>query len=192
MQGLDQRILGIVMLVPWAVLVAVKRLATGSLVKDRPQGGAWMWLIHIFNFSFLLVANPLAAVLLMAGAHRVVSGFQLAGLVLYVTGYVLLGWALLTLRRNYQVGGNPPRDLDELVTRGPYGIVRHPMYVAVLCISAGLACLTRYLGYIGVFGIYVVLILSLIPLEEEGLRRAYGERYTVYQRTVKRLIPMVY
>ena len=32
-----------------------------------------------------------------------------------------------------------------------------------------------------------IVILLLMPNEEEELRRAYGERYVVYQDTVKRL-----
>jgi protein-S-isoprenylcysteine O-methyltransferase Ste14 len=40
--------------------------------------------------------------------------------------------------------------------------------------------------------VYVLSVLLLIPVEEEGLQRAYGERYAVYQRTVKRLLPPLY
>jgi protein-S-isoprenylcysteine O-methyltransferase Ste14 len=63
------------------------------------------------------------------------------------------------------------------------------MYAAALCISLGLSCLTRSLAYFGIFCIYVLLILLLIPLEEDALRRAYGERYAVYRGAVKRLAP---
>jgi protein-S-isoprenylcysteine O-methyltransferase Ste14 len=205
MQVLNQRILGIIILLLWAILVVVKRLATGSLLRDRPQGGVWIWLIHLFNFFFLLVANPLAAILLIVRlpqavdpAHRpletpgLLTGLGAAGLLLCATGYILLAWALITLRGNYQVGGNPPRTSDELITHGPYRLVRHPMYAAVVCISLGLACLTQSLAYFCVFCIYVLLVLLLIPVEEERLQRAYGERYAVYRRTVKRLVPSLY
>jgi len=199
MHLLNQWIAGIIILLLWAMLVVVKGMATGSLLKDRPQGGVWNWLTHVFNFLFLLVAIPLAAILLIIealhptalapGTLGLRTGIGAVGMLLYGTGCILLAWALFTIRGNYQVGGSSPRASDELVTGGPYRFVRHPMYAAALCISLGLACLTHSLAYFCMFCIYVLLILLLIPLEEEGLRRAYGERYRAYRDTVKRLAP---
>jgi protein-S-isoprenylcysteine O-methyltransferase len=190
---LDQRILGIIILLLWAMLVIAKWLATGSLLKDRPQGGVWIWLIHLFNFFFLLVVNPLAAILLIVRPPQaLLPGLEPAGMLLCAAGYLLMAWALFTLRANYQVGGNAPRTSDALVTSGPYRLVRHPMYAAALFISLGLACLTRSLAFFAIFCIYVLLILMLIPVEEAALRRAYREPYAVYQGAVKRLVPFLY
>jgi protein-S-isoprenylcysteine O-methyltransferase Ste14 len=198
MDVLDRRILGIIIILLWLMLVIVKKMATGSLVGDKPDSGVLFWLVHMFNFSFLLVANPVAAVLLIApGKRAIVAGGLLAtlratGLVVLTAGYMLLAWALMTLRRNYQVGGNYPRGSDELVVRGPYRFVRHPMYAAAVGISLGLACLTLHAVYLLMFFIYVVLVLLLIPVEERGLKQAYGERYAAYEKRVKRLIPSLY
>jgi len=65
MQGLDQTVAGAVVLLMLGVLVVVKRVATGSIVRDRPDGGPFLWLTHVFNLLFLLVANPLAGLLLV-------------------------------------------------------------------------------------------------------------------------------
>ena len=198
MESLDRRIFGIVILALWGMLVAVKRLTTGSLLGDRPNGGVGVWLVHIFNFSFLLAANPLAAVLLIfprkpaIAPQGLLAALGAAGMLVSAAGYILMAWALIALHRNYQVGGNPPRSSDEFVTRGPYRFVRHPMYAAAAAISMGLACLTQHLAYFCVFCIYLLLILSLIPVEERALRRAYGERYAGYQKRVKRLVPSLY
>ena len=117
MHLLDQRIAGIIILLLWAMLVVAKGMATGSLLKDRPQGGVRMWLTHVFNFLFLLVATPLAAILLIIrraqaldpaplalGTSGLRAGIWVAGMLLYGAGCILLAWALLTLRGNYQVG----------------------------------------------------------------------------------------
>ena len=64
MHVLDQRLLGIAILLLLALLVAVKRVATGS-VLDRPQGSFLVQLVNIFNLLFLLVVNPAAAVALL-------------------------------------------------------------------------------------------------------------------------------
>lgn len=61
-----------------------------------------------------------------------------------------------------------------------------------MAISLGLACLTQSLAFSCVFVVYLVLILLLIPLEEDGLRKANGERYAIYPRTARRLVPFVY
>jgi protein-S-isoprenylcysteine O-methyltransferase Ste14 len=201
----SQRTAGIIILLLWAMVLVAKAIATGSLLKDRPQAGLWLWLIHIFNYLFLLAATPLAAILLLTGrpqafdpsllvlgASPLRAGIAMVGMLVYGAGCIVMAWALLALRTNYQVGGSPPRASDELVTRGPYRFVRHPMYAAALSISLGLACLTHSLTYSCLFCIYLVSILLLIPLEEEGLGRAYGEQYVVYRNTVKRLVPPFY
>ncbi len=184
-----QPAVGIFVLLLWAMVVVAKELGTGSLLKDRPQGGVWLWLVHIFNFLFLLAAVPLAAILLQAEPPAPANFLRIAGLLLYAAGCILMAWALLTLRTNYQVGGNAPRSADKLVTSGPYRFIRHPMYASALAISLGLACLTRSLAYFAVFGGYVAIVLLMIPVEEERLTRAYGDQYAAYRKAVKRLLP---
>jgi len=200
----DQRILGIMILFLLGMLVITKQTATGSIL-DKPKGNLLVRVVNIFNLFFLLIANPLAAILLITqhleaidptrmliGASWLLLALEIAGLVLYVTGILLMAWALIKLAGNYQLGGSPPRIVDKMIVTGPYQFVRNPMYTAALCIALGLACLTQSLACLVVFCIYLVLIVLLIPVEEEGMRQAYGEQYITYQRNVKKLIPLFY
>ena len=151
------------------------------------------------------MVNPLAGVLLLTGRLAAVdpghvdilepgirAAVQIAGLATYVTGFAVMAWALIALRRSYQLGGLAPRPEDRMVTSGPYRVIRHPMYAAVLMISFGLACLTQSLTGIAVLVVYLVLIHLLIPIEENRLLNAYGESYAAYQRDTRRLVPFVY
>ena len=100
--------------------------------------------------------------------------------------------ALLQLGGVYQLGGIAPRPSDEMITKGPYGLIRHPMYSAALSISLGLACLVQSLVFFAVFCLYLVLILLLVPKEEAGLRQAYGSSYLVYKQKTNKLVPFIY
>ena len=117
---------------------------------------------------------------------------ELVGLLLYLIGFGLMGWALLTLGSFYQLGGSAPRPQDRMVTQGPYRLVRHPMYSAALFISLGLSLLIQSVAFFAVFVIYLVLILQLIPAEEGKLEKAYGADYTQYERKTSRLVPFIY
>jgi protein-S-isoprenylcysteine O-methyltransferase Ste14 len=200
----DQRILGIAMLCLLGMLVTVKQVATGSIF-DRPKGNFLMRLINTYNLFFLLVVNPLAAILLITRrlatidpTHIITSApwilmvLEMVGLVMYLTGYLLMAWALITLGRNYQLGGSAPRSEDKMIMDGPYRLLRHPMYTSALSISLGLACLIESWAFLCVFFIYLMLIYLLIPMEENELRKAYGEQYGAYQHKTRKLIPFVY
>jgi len=203
MHTFDQRLLGIAILFLLGVLVTVKRVATGSIL-DRPQGNLLVQLVNIFNLFFLLVVNPLAAILLIArilaaadptriiiNEPRLLMVLEIAGLVFYMLGFLLMSWALITLGRNYQLGGSAPRSEDRMVVVGPYKLVRHPMYTAALSVSLGLACLIQSWAFFFVFFIYLALILLLIPMEEEKLLKAYGEQYAAYRHQAGKIIPFV-
>lgn len=102
---LDQRLVGVVILLVLGLLV-VRRRATGSLV-ELPTGGRLVRTADLFNLLFLLVVSPLAAILLLTRtasldpAHGAVPGpclanaVQFAGLLMYVAGYGLMAWALV-------------------------------------------------------------------------------------------------
>jgi protein-S-isoprenylcysteine O-methyltransferase Ste14 len=204
MMPLDQRLLGIAILILLGTLVTVKRVSTGSIL-DRPNGGLLVQFVNIFNLFFLLVVNPLAAGLLITGRLAILAPthlitdepwitivLEIVGLVMYGIGYLLMAWALITLGHNYQLGGNAPRTEDNLVIGGPYRLVRHPMYTAALSISLGLVCLIQAWAFLFAFCTYLVLIFLLIPMEENELQAAYGEQYGAYRQKTRKLIPFVY
>jgi protein-S-isoprenylcysteine O-methyltransferase Ste14 len=195
--------LGIIILCLLAMLVIVKQVSTGSILGDKPKGGFLIWVVNVFNLFFLLIVNPLAGILLVTrhmdtfdptritiDAPWLLVSLEIVGLILYVIGFFLMAWALITLGRNYQIGGNPPLASSVMIISGPYRLIRHPMYSAALFISLGLACLVQSLAYLAVFIIYLVLIIFLIPFEEEGLHRAYGGQYEVYRKKVGALLPL--
>jgi len=204
MHLLNQTILGSAILLLLGILVTAKRVGTGS-VLDKPTGNLLVQLVNVFNLFFLLVVNPLAAILLIAGRlpaidptympinePQILMVLEIVGLVMYMMGSLLMGGALMTLGRNYQLGGSAPRSEDKMVIAGPYRLVRHPMYTSALSISLGLACLIQSWAFFGVFCIYLILILMLVPMEENGLQKAYGEQYVAYKQKARKLIPFVY
>lgn len=79
-----------------------------------------------------------------------------------------------------------------LVTDGPYGYVRNPIYVGNFVLSLGLcimawAWMPYMLGvFILLFGVQYALIVSL---EEEHLQNTFGETYSRYRAGVPRFLP---
>lgn len=204
MHLLDPRILGIAILLLLGMLVIVKRATTGSIL-DHPKGEFLVQFVNVFNLFFLLIVNPLSALLLIAGLlpttdpsriiisePMIAKALEIVGLVLYVLGFLLMAWALISLGRNYQLGGSMPRPDDKMVVNGPYRLVRHPMYASALSISLGLAFLMQSWAFTIVFCLYVALIIPLISMEENALQKVYDGQYSVYKRKTRKLIPLVF
>ena len=79
----------------------------------------------------------------------------------------------------------------EFKTEGPYGWVRHPIYLGWLLLVFPVATMTSSrLLFAVVSSAYIVLA---IPFEERSLRRASGGGYAEYMREVRwKLIPGLY
>ena len=98
-------------------------------------------------------------------------------IILLITGIIVWIWTV------YLILTKIPR--KELITNGPYSIVKHPLYtgVALLVIPwVGILCNT----WLGIFIGAIVYIGSRIysPEEERILAKIFGERWDRYCETV--------
>jgi len=84
--------------------------------------------------------------------------------------------------KRVKLGLTPPY----LLTRGPYALTRHPMYVAALALWFGWALF--YGSVAGLVGSMVVLLWVnfVVPREERGLETAFGQVYLEYKNQVPR------
>jgi protein-S-isoprenylcysteine O-methyltransferase Ste14 len=199
------RLLGIVVMALLCALGVVMLGSPGSLRLERPRGGWAAWAYNVVNLLVILAVTPGVGLCLLRGAERPLAATGIAlgdgafvkvlegiGLGLFVGGYGLMCHCRRAMRRSFRLGGVPPRDEDRLVTSGPYRLVRHPMYAAVLAGALGLALLVQSLAIMALFVVLLGLVLLLLPIEERQLARAYGDEYERYCRRVKRLVPFVY
>ena len=84
-----------------------------------------------------------------------------------------------------------PNSQTEFKTTGPYGLVRHPIYLGWFLMVFGVPVMT---GTRLVFAVVsCAYLLIAIPLEERTLRRTTGGRYEDYMRLVRwKLVPGIY
>ena len=86
-----------------------------------------------------------------------------------------------------------PRPLEKahLVETGAYGLVRHPLYVALVIVALGWAVLTASIPGFVMAGIMLGFADLKARREEAWLVTKY-EAYTAYRGRTRRLIPWLY
>jgi protein-S-isoprenylcysteine O-methyltransferase Ste14 len=111
------------------------------------------------------------------------------GLVLFALGLAFAVWARIHIGRNW---GTPmtQKDDPELVTSGPYHLVRHPIYSGILVggIGTAVALSWLWLTAVGLAGVY---FLYAATVEERYLAERFPDAYPVYRRSTKMLVPFV-
>ncbi|MDX6523971.1 MAG: hypothetical protein QOI17_1484 [Gaiellales bacterium] len=140
------------------------------------------------NVSGILAALGAQAGVLVLG---VVAGDSGSGLVLAVSNVVLaagLVFAIASLAFLGRCFGVLP-DVRGLVTRGPYRLVRHPLYLGELTAVLGVAMGSDHWQFaLPVWCLVVGLQLIRTHYEERTLRAEFPE-YEPYAQRTKRLIP---
>jgi protein-S-isoprenylcysteine O-methyltransferase Ste14 len=149
------------------------------------RGGGWVAL------QFALIAAILG--LGLAGPGWPDSArwwFKGAGALIAICGVVVVTSAARALGSSLTPFPRPAEGA-ELVERGPYGVVRHPIYSGALLCVAGVSFALSWWALVGTAALAVVWGLKA-RVEERFLEQRY-HGYAEYRRRVQyRLVPYVY
>jgi protein-S-isoprenylcysteine O-methyltransferase Ste14 len=113
------------------------------------------------------------------------------GAAVTVLGLLFAVWARRHLGSNWSQAVTVKQD-HELITTGPYALVRHPIYTGILTGFLGSAiALSQVRGVIGFLLIFLVLWAKLRK-EEEWMRSQFGETYATYASQTAALVPYLF
>lgn len=116
---------------------------------------------------------------------------QLLGLALTILGCLFAVWARVTLGSNWS-GLPTVRHDHELIVRGPYRLVRHPIYTGLLLALAGSAIANGAFGWMMTWFLVFIAYAVKIRQEEKLMVETFPQDYPEYRRRVKALIPGVF
>ncbi len=113
------------------------------------------------------------------------------GVVLSAAGGALRIWPVFVLGHRFS-GLVAIQPGHTLVTRGVYGVIRHPSYLGLIINSLGWALAFRSMVGVLLTALTIPPLIARIHAEERLLRTHFGEQYDAYRRRTSRLIPGIY
>ncbi len=113
------------------------------------------------------------------------------GAVITIGGLLFAVWARVHLGRNWSSSVTIKQG-HELITTGPYVLVRHPIYTGILTGFVGTAiALSEVRGAVA-FVLIFIAFLTKLRIEEKWMSSHFGQEYVTYARQTAALIPYLF
>jgi protein-S-isoprenylcysteine O-methyltransferase Ste14 len=115
----------------------------------------------------------------------------------WIGAAVTIGGLLFAVWAREHLGSNWSRAVTikqghELITSGPYAVVRHPIYTGILAGFLGTAiALSQVRGFLG-FVLVFLVFWAKFRMEEEWMRSQFGETYANYAQQTAALVPYLF
>ncbi|MEO5898043.1 MAG: isoprenylcysteine carboxylmethyltransferase family protein [Vicinamibacterales bacterium] len=173
-----------------SLLPILWRSRTGSQ-KRSPVSLAAMAL-QALGFAIVWGWNPAPGRPLFAAPRGLEPLIAVAAVVLAIASGLFGVWAVRTLGRQWSLVARLT-DQHQLITTGPYAIVRHPIYTAMsgLLLATGMAR-SEFIATVIAAAIYTAATMIRVGSEERLLASAFGPAHVAYQRRVRAFIPGVW
>jgi protein-S-isoprenylcysteine O-methyltransferase Ste14 len=169
-------------------------LISASNVKRNVRGTHRGWtvgvrIVLILSFFVMLRIHRFQRA---EDMHETVAHDSIArgiGVILCAAGLAFAIWARRHIGRNWGVPMSVKENPD-LVTSGPYALVRHPIYAGMLLAMVG-SVLTLGIVWLIPFSVFCAYALYSAKAEERLMTKEFPEEYPRYQKNTKLLIPFV-
>jgi len=158
--------------------------------KSSESRGSTVFHQVVINVAYLLLFWPapgLKGWFLPPGLPHLVA----IGTMIEAAFILLAVWARRHLGRNWSAAVRIGEG-HELVRTGPYRLLRHPIYTAVLGMCVGTAIASSQYHALLAVAMVLMAYIRKSRLEEQILRKTFGAEYDAYRRHTWALVPLVY
>ena len=169
-------------------LLIFKRAKSGKIKNERDRRSLLiLWVV----IALCMCAGPWSAAY---GVWRLgdYQTIEVVGITVWAIGFIIRWIAIYQLGKMFTVNV-VISDTHTLKTSGLYKIVRHPSYLGLILIIAGLGiCLNSLLSLLIVLIPSFLALNYRITIEEKALIEEFDSQYEDYKKRVSRLIPGIY
>ena len=176
-------------------LIQIRRTGSSGFKGVSGSIGSPEWLAGVL-FVVALLIGAAAPVLALTDVVEPIAAldktaFHAIGIALFSAGLAATLVAQVSMGKSWRIGVDKSERTD-LVTDGPFALVRNPIYAAMLPTSLGLALMVpSWVALTGLAALFFALELQVRVVEEPYLRQVHGDRYGDYAATVGRFLPGV-
>ena len=113
-------------------------------------------------------------------------------LIIQIIGFSLALWSVFVMgigRFNIQP---EVKTEAKLITKGPYKVLRNPMYSGLILFFGASVFKNLDLIDLSVFVLLIIVLVYKIILEENFLKKRFGETYLLYKSKTFRLFPFLF
>jgi len=175
----------------WAAYWWISSRDVKATARRESVASRWMHLGPMIVAAAILWAPRLGVPALDARFLPHAPSWALIGAALTLAGLAFSVWARRHLGRNWSAIVTL-KEGHELVTSGPYALVRHPIYTGLLFGFLGSAiALGRWRGLLAV-ALFYVTALRKYRIEEHWMRERFGSAYDAYRARVKAIVPFLF
>ena len=177
----------------WVVFIVVWIIAAWFAKRTVERSGHRLrWIVWIV--AILLVATTKSSgwgSRTACSLWRVTPGLAVVAAAVTAAGLSVALWARAALGRNWS-GAVVLKEQHDLIDRGPYAFVRHPIYTGVLLMVLGTVTISGTRAGVFVFATLVAGLIVKARREERLLTTHFPELYPRYRARVRaRLIPFL-
>ena len=163
--------------------------STVSEIKEKPK----TYLQKLPPVISMLSLVALILAVFQIGTLEYIEEYNLIryiGLAVYLVFSWIQVWSFKTLGDNYSQDIMIKKN-HELVTKGPFSLIRHPQYICQILLDLGAAAAT--LGYIvGLFAlIEIPIYIMRASMEDKLLAKYFVEKFADYKKKSGFMIPFI-
>jgi protein-S-isoprenylcysteine O-methyltransferase Ste14 len=173
--------------------IQIRRTGSSGFKGVSGRPGSLEWTAGVL-FVVAIAIGVAAPVLDVAGVLDPIEpldsdGVVIAGIVVFTLGLGATLWAQIAMGASWRIGVDE-EERTELVTRGPFAIVRNPIFAAMLPTSLGLMLVVpNVVALMGFAALVLALEIQVRLVEEPYLLRVHGQPYRDYLARVGRFVP---
>jgi protein-S-isoprenylcysteine O-methyltransferase Ste14 len=174
----------------WFIFLAYWLISAMGVKKNVHSTNSWWGYSGIVLVVVLLLKFQQSSLQFQLISHT--TTVLMLGVILCGLGIAFAVWARRQLGKSWGSRPSTKQEGQEIMTSGPYRLVRHPIYTGMLTALIGSALVGGTLWFIIFVLICALLTWKRVRAEEKFMMQQFPNQYPDYRKRTKTLIPFVF